>query len=386
MSTVKVFLGTGILGVPFAFRQCGWLLTFLSFFFSCFFSGYSIIALQAVPSMLEVEISPTIAGITKLMYGRSGELIANAIILIFQSSCCASYILFVSNTLELLIPSIPQQLWCVFIVLLVLCFSFIRSPRIVGTLSAIANLALLLALVLIAVGITISPLEGTTELANFSNFASSIGIPLFAFGGIGALSPIVTSLNPKYSFSSLLTVALLCVLVAYLSFGSVCYAQCGNLTPNAIQSAIAADLKWVSIPASILLVFSITFTITLAAAPVFQLVSSAATLTPDAGHHPLFTFVFTSFSRLFLLCFFALPSFTPLRSHFPLVISFVGCTAGATLSFLLPIIVHLGASTSRKKVKKMIFDIIILILIIPLLIFANIGVIKSIFQVCTCQT
>ncbi|KAA6368227.1 MAG: hypothetical protein EZS28_036246 [Streblomastix strix] len=75
--------------------------------------------------------------------------------------------------------------------------------------------------------------------------------------------------------------------------------------------------------------------------------------------------VTSTIARLIVISIVSIPSVTPLRKHFPAMISLVGATCGAIVSFILPLSLHLKLFWKQMNIFQKILDWGILFIVVP---------------------
>ncbi|KAH7816615.1 putative transmembrane amino acid transporter family protein [Monocercomonoides exilis] len=374
MNTFKSFVGSGILGLPYGFSKGGWVLSLIAFPLASLVAGFCMMDLVASKIYKGSHLIRTYADCGREAFGNIGIWMVQITLISYQLGCCCSYMLIITQNLELLVPAIRQEYWVCIMVALFFIMSFIRSLKVTAILSLLANISLLVALILLIVGVILGGVKvGEPKAVNFRGFPAFFGIVLFAFEGAGLVLPIQGSMaKPKHYGKSLVFVLILVCLMNSM-FGFINYWFLCENTPELITKSISDKYIVLRSIVTVFLVATLIVSFHLLAFPVFEAFDELKSMRRMKRRKPMKFWLLAYLARFLIICFTAIPSVTPLKSHFPAFVGLVGATFGSFLAFILPPLLHLkicwkgGSSVARK-----VIDIVVLCIMIPASIFVTV--------------
>lgn len=366
---VKSYIGSGILGLPFAYSQGGVIATSLVLF--CI----GIISTNVMSLLIQVkrkvnETNPevvTFAEIADYFYGVWGARLLDTLLMFNQVGVCCVYVVFCfQNTSNLLcqiglgtvevqasgqvcIPSVNQKVWVAPWFFIFTALALIRSMRSLSFVSNFANFSILFSLLVILIA---SSIELNNKISTDTPLQVHLGIPpstiavmivtgIYAFEGIGTVLPCEWSMAQPESFNKVIVAVLSFVTVNYIVFGLIPYLAFGSdisdlITINLYQFALARPGSgWMVMYyiVSLLLIFAI-----MGSFPLQLFVVS------DTGEEWLFRvypnlarqrFWVTNIFRTCLVMFICILAVS--IPNFGLLMAIVGSVGGCTLQWLFPI-------------------------------------------------
>ncbi|KAK2964850.1 Transmembrane amino acid transporter [Blattamonas nauphoetae] len=364
-NTVKSFIGSGLLGLPYGFLTGGWAMALISFPLVCVIETYGMMNMISCKKVLPRGSGDTFADLGLVAFGNFGYWLVQIILILFQGGCCCSYILFISQNLTILIPQIPQELWVLVCIVILMLLSFVRTLKATGVFSLTATFSLLIGVVFVVIGVVLSGgKRDDLQAFNLKSFPVFFGIVIFLFEGAGMVIPLQSSMKQPKHFSILLVVVVSMVCVIYSGFGFACYALHGKDTPEMITAVISPQYQWMRVLVLVFLIYAITMTYHLLAFPIYEAVDTLPFLKRrDKGSFSYW--ILSSLCRLGVILITAIPSLTPLQKHFPQLIGLIGGTCGLALAFFLPAILHIKLSWKTSGLLRRICDIGLIVIGVP---------------------
>ncbi|KAH7815795.1 putative amino acid transporter ANT1 [Monocercomonoides exilis] len=374
MNTFKSFVGSGILGLPFGFLKGGWALSIIAFPIASLIAGYCLLDLVSSKNFKGSHFIKTYADCGREAFGRIGIWMVQITLICYQIGCCCSYMLIITENLELLLPQIRQEFWACIMIVVFFLMSFIRSLKVTALFSFFANISLLVALILLVIGVILGGTKVGTPVAwNFKGFPTFFGIVLFAFEGAGLVLPIHGSMAKPQHYGKALSAVLVVVCLMNSGFGFINYWMLCDNTPELITKSIGDRYKVLRMIVTCFLIATIIVSFHLLIFPVFEALDEIRSLRRLKRRNTRKFWVVVYVCRFFIICLTAVPSVTPLKSHFPSFVGLVGATFGSFLAFILPPLLHLkicwkgGMSQLRKAV-----DLVVLCVMIPASVFVTV--------------
>ncbi|RYY33641.1 hypothetical protein EON62_04040, partial [archaeon] len=248
---IKSFIGSGVLFLPQAFYNGGWLFSSVIMAFMAVLTGITIFRL--------IECRHVIPGSYSYVgfraYGRWAKVAVDVCLVLSQAGFCCVYIAFIArNVLQLLNVNkcwvSSDYLWLlVFMQLLVFApLSWIKRIQSLGWTSLAANTFIVLGLsgILLYSGIEwahdASPMQ--VSAMNTADFPLFLGTAVYAFEGIGMIVPMYESLSKEGQrrFPTVMTTTLGGIAAVYIIIGMVPYLYFSGKAHVELQDAITLNL------------------------------------------------------------------------------------------------------------------------------------------------
>ncbi|KAM3208914.1 hypothetical protein ACQJBY_063538 [Aegilops geniculata] len=222
---VNALSGVGILSIPYALSQGGWLsvLMFTTIAIICFYTG--ILLQRCIDSSSLVKTYPDIG---ELAFGRKGRIIVAIFMYLELYLVAIDFMILEGDNLEKLFPSVDfhvaglkiggKQGFVLIFSLLVLPTTWFRS------LSALAYVSvggIVASVILIAAVIWVGAFDGVGfhergVLVHWAGIPTAMSLYSFCFSGHAVFPMIYTGMSNRKMFP---TVLLLCFIICTLSYG-----------------------------------------------------------------------------------------------------------------------------------------------------------------------
>ncbi|XP_029191850.2 proton-coupled amino acid transporter 1-like [Acropora millepora] len=322
----KAFIGTNWIGLPFAFKESGFVLGLVGILVIAVVTDHcchlvikckraavqKVLDTVCLSDVTDVESQLTQAAllrdtvekrmlygdIGRIAMGKWGVLLVNIALLATQYGFCVGYFIFMGNTIALMftVPVTPLHngsasnvtsppshshhpppfaLIVLIPLLPLILFSYIRGVRRLGPISFMANIALFVAF-LSVIGYMLSGLKfkwHEIKLAHWATFPVFFGQVTSAYEGIGTLIPIETSMaESKHRFPLYLHFA-----IGGLSAILACFGMLGYLVYGEDVAQIVTDSFHpgpLILAVRCLLCFAILLTYPLQLFPIIEIVES----------------------------------------------------------------------------------------------------------------
>ncbi|XP_071734579.1 amino acid transporter AVT1C-like [Rutidosis leptorrhynchoides] len=258
LNGINVLCGVGLLSVPYAVREGGWvgLILLVVFGVLSFYTG--LLLRYCLDSQPGLETYPDVG---QAAFGTTGRLIISIILYVELYACCVEYIILESDNLSALFPNAhlsfggyilnAHYLFAITIAIAVLPTVYLRNMSVLSYISAGGVIAsILVAVCLFWVGFVddIGFQIETTRTLNLSSFPVAIGLYGYCYSGHAVFPNIYTSMAKKSQFPAVLLTSFgICgvlyavvAVMGYLMFGETTESQFTlNLPTNLVASNIA---------------------------------------------------------------------------------------------------------------------------------------------------
>mmetsp|Transcript_15290 Transcript_15290/g.33115 ORF Transcript_15290/g.33115 Transcript_15290/m.33115 type:complete len:550 (-) Transcript_15290:601-2250(-) len=338
------FIGSGVLGLPFAVKKVG---VAGAVMVMCFVAGTSLHCMFLVADLKvflteeRKKLIKTYGDIGYYAMGRLGSVLVDSFIVLTQTGFCIAYLIFISQTLHDLANQIGRGQLVMACVPLLVCASWLRHMKYFAPFSVVAEIANFAALISVYVfdfrilggysGAVPPVAEVHTVIP--SGIAFFFGVAVYCFEGIGMVLPIRNSMQKPEDFKKIWGAAMGIVTVLYLSFGLVGYLAFRDTTDEIITRNLPPN--GVSVLVKVSLCVGLYFTYPIMLFPVFELMEEFMQCSTDTNFVEIKRNVF----RSLFVAFTAFISWV--IPNFGIFISLIGATASAALAFVLPSVFYL---------------------------------------------
>eukprot|EP01089_Gocevia_fonbrunei_P017196 TRINITY_DN5506_c0_g1_i1.p1 TRINITY_DN5506_c0_g1~~TRINITY_DN5506_c0_g1_i1.p1 ORF type:complete len:483 (+),score=49.10 TRINITY_DN5506_c0_g1_i1:26-1474(+) len=250
---IKCYLGSGLLGLPFAFHQGGFLASFVVMLTVGVMTTHTMNILVNCKRKINAYDASvvTFEDIAYHTLGKWGKKAVVSLLLFTQFGFTCVYIVFLGTTLDGLIEDYTslQLDWR----LIVLCWipllcllANIQTLKSLGPLAIFANVCILGSIIIFMVACLVNfsnKVHHHEKLemewyANWESLPIMLSVSIYAFEGIGVIIPAETAMKEPEKFGSVLTTTMIVSVLNYTVFGLVGYLGFGS----DIKSVITINL------------------------------------------------------------------------------------------------------------------------------------------------
>lgn len=375
-------VGTGVLGLPFAFRVAGWLAGCLGVMIAGLSTYYCMLLLiQCRDKLVSEDTSSTetktYGDLGYKCMGKAGRFLTE--FLIFTSQCGGSvaYLVFIGQNLFSIFKSYTSLTYRSFIFLVVpvqIVLSWINSLSALAPFSIFADICNVLAMTLVVKEDVQKILGGEFSFSDRKAVSSNIrglpfagGMAVFCFEGFGMTFALESSMRERGRFSKLLAQAFTGITLVYVMFGFFGFMAYGDDTKDIVTLNLPKD--WSSIAVQMGLCVALIFTFPIMVHPVHEIIEGSLKKSSFFQTHPCISYDNNSTPRLgkfviyisraiLVVALAAIASFIP---GFGAFTSLVGSTLCSLISFVLPALYHLILLGSSLNFWQRSLDVCILL-------------------------
>lgn len=355
---LKGNIGTGILAMPDAFRNAGWLVGIVGTMFMAIISTHCMHVLVycaqeqcrrvRVPTLGFANVAEVAFDTGPLVlrpYSKVARFLVNAFLVITQLGFCCVYFVFVAANLQEFIGHyfFHMDLKWYLILLLgpLICLNFIKSLKYLTPASLTASI-----LMISGLGITffyllqgLPRVSEVNAVASFSTWPLYFGTAIYAFEGISLVLPLENNMESPQDFGGYLgvlntgMVIVACLYVAVGFFGYLKYGEAvklGSITLNLPAQDILAQSVRLCMAIAIFLSYGLQFYVPMNI--VWPTLSQQFPTELSKKYGEYFVRVI-----LVLLTFFLAAAIPNLSA----VISLVGSVSSSMLALILPPLIEL---------------------------------------------
>eukprot|EP01094_Clydonella_sp_ATCC50884_P009510 TRINITY_DN19043_c0_g1_i1.p1 TRINITY_DN19043_c0_g1~~TRINITY_DN19043_c0_g1_i1.p1 ORF type:complete len:438 (-),score=67.65 TRINITY_DN19043_c0_g1_i1:200-1444(-) len=251
-NVVNSFFGSGVLGLPYAFKMSGTVGGAVVLLSIAIAARYCMTLLLMCRNVLvgEHPESPASYGdVGRHALGPMGALVVNASLVFTQIGFCTVYMIFISENLVEVLNHGSEVQFIVLATIALTMLSWLRSLKWLAPFSLLAELCTVLGLCIVNYYATLLLFDSERPpVAHFrpSTFALCIGIASATFEGIALVIPIQQSMATPNDYPKVLNIAFVCVtffflvsgLISYMGFGDDIHSMVTeNLPPESIVSS-----------------------------------------------------------------------------------------------------------------------------------------------------
>ena len=327
------FVGAGMLGMPYAFRQSGWALGCIALGAVSFFNVYCMLLLTKIRKKLVDDGHENLHGygdVGRVIMGEAGETAVNICLVVSQVGFATAYIIFIAANLYS-IAEVPAMYTCFACVPILSLLCQAMEMKTLSPFSLIADLANLagLSAVLLQDYEDYEPHDDPIKLFDFSNLLYVTAISLYSLEGVGLILSLESSCKNPEKFPTLLKSVILGITVLMCIFGTAGYIAFGDKTQAPITLNLVGKGWAMFVKAALCLALYLTYPIMMF--PVHGVVENLiSTLRKTC---PRITY------RILLVVLTAVVAFT--IPDFGKFLSLVGSSICVILGFIFPCYFHL---------------------------------------------
>lgn len=350
-------VGAGVLGLPYTFMKTGWVAGSTMLFTISLLTYYCLMLLVYSRRRLEGNQACKIKSFGDLGYavsGAPGRVVVDIMIVLSQAGFCASYLIFIANTLanminhsDITVARIAGRrpitnfmgnlgiepktiyIWALFPFQLGL--NSIKSLTHLAPLSIFADVVDIGAMGVVMVEDVQIYLEQSTTVYAFTTmsvFFYGVGVSIYAFEGIGMVLPLESEAANKDKFGMTLGLSMFLITLMYDLFGVLGYFAFGEDTRDIITMNLGSGL--VTNTVQIGLCINLFFSFPIMMNPVHEVLERRF----SAGEFSIWR-RYTLVLGVVLVALFV-PNFTDF-------LSLVGSSVCCILGLVLPAFFHLRA-------------------------------------------
>ncbi|XP_050228899.1 amino acid transporter ANT1 [Mercurialis annua] len=358
---VVSIVGTGLLGLPFAFKIAGWFAGSIGVLVTGISTYYCMLLLiQCRDKQATEELTAETKTYGDLGYrclGNPGRYLTEFLIFISQCGGSVAYLVFIGQNLSSICKSqgyddISVSLFIFMLVPVEIALSWIHSLSALAPFSIFADVCNVLAMAIVVKEDVEKVISGEFKFSDRIAVTSSIGglpfaagMAVFCFEGFGMTLALESSMTERGRFPCLLAKAFTGITLVYVVFGFSGYMAYGDQTRDIITLNLPHN--WSSLAVQIGLCLGLMFTFPIMVHPIHEIVEGKLEtsglcrkvydnddgIAAKVGKFGIYV------NRAILIIVLALvASFVP---GFGVFASFVGSTVCALISFVLPAMFHL---------------------------------------------
>lgn len=388
-------VGTGVLGLPYAFRIAGWLAGSLGVIIVGFATYYCMLLLIQCRDKLESEEgeeeSKTYGDLGFKCMGTKGRYLTEFLIFTAQCGGSVAYLVFIGRNLSSIFSSYGLSMVS-FILILVpveVGLSWITSLSALSPFSIFADICNIIAMCFVVKENVEMVIEGDFSFSDRTAISSTIGglpfaggVAVFCFEGFAMTLALESSMREREAFPKLLAKVLAGITFVYVLFGFCGYMAYGDQTKDIITLNLPNN--WSAIAVQIGLCVGLTFTFPIMVHPLNEIIEQKLKrIDWLQKHHNGYSNETGSVSKFAIfttrtLLVVGLAAIASLVPGFGTFASLVGSTLCALISFVLPASYHLTLLGPSLNVWNKSIDVFI---VICGLIFAVYGTYNTIVGV-----
>ncbi|KAJ4869860.1 Amino acid transporter ANT1 [Raphanus sativus] len=352
-------VGTGVLGLPYAFRIAGWFAGSLGVVIVGFATYYCMLLLIQCRDKLEAEEgqeeSKTYGDLGFKCMGTKGRYLTEFLIFTAQCGGSVAYLVFIGRNMSSIFASYGLSMVS-FILILVpieVALSWITSLSALSPFSIFADICNIIAMCFVVKENVEMVIGGDFSFGDRTAVSSSIGglpfaggVAVFCFEGFAMTLALENSMKDREAFPKLLAKVLAGITFVYVLFGFCGYMAYGDETKDIITLNLPKN--WSAIAVQIGLCVGLTFTFPIMVHPLNEIIEQKLKRIDwlQKHHHHEYSNETGSVSKYVIfttrtLLVVGLAAIASLVPGFGTFASLVGSTLCALISFVLPASYHL---------------------------------------------
>ncbi|KRX08332.1 hypothetical protein PPERSA_01793 [Pseudocohnilembus persalinus] len=342
----KGYIGSGILALPFAFDQVGYVLGTICFILVAIAIYYTMTLIFQVADK-NTKKGMGYPELAEQLLGAKGVLTVKVMLCLFQIGCCVSYVIFFLKFFEYAFQTAGNKMDDLIYLFIALCIilplslindvSFFKRTSIIGNAFVIGTLILIYVHNLNEIfngGDQID--ENSQDLFSFLQIPMIIGTSIYSFEAIGLVFSIRNSLRDPTEFKSIFRNVNIFVCVLYISFAICGVVALGNQMEEIILFSMPR--RFYVQMFQILYAIALILSYPLQLLPSYQIMEASSSIKNyikrDTQNWKLRRFFF----RCLITVFICISAFVIPR--FAVFLNLIGSIAGTCLQFIFPILMY----------------------------------------------
>ncbi|KAK8554098.1 hypothetical protein V6N13_073014 [Hibiscus sabdariffa] len=374
---VVSIVGTGVLGLPYAFRVAGWLAGSLGAIIVGLATFYCMLLLiecrHKLASEEELKGTTTYGDLGFRCIGKPGRYLTEFLICISQCGGSVAYLVFIGQNLASVfkLHGLNFASYIFLLVPIEIALSWIGSLSALAPFSIFADACNLLAMGFV-VKEDIQQVVGgdfsfrDRKAFDLAGLPFAGGMAVFCFEGFGMTLALEQSMRESRTFPKVLAISFAWITVVYILFGTFGYIAFGDDTKDIITLNLPND--WTAIAVQIGMCLGLVFTLPIMVHPICEIMEGKLEKTisfqnfRNNDDESLMTrigkFGIYIGRAVLVIGLAMLASFVP---SFGVLVSLVGSTVCALISFVLPASFHLTLLGSSLSFWQKGLDVFILL-------------------------
>jgi len=246
------FVGAGLLGQPYAFKQSGWLMGGLAVMGVSAANVYAMLLLVKTRKRLELSDANkgAIRGygdIGRVVSGPAGENFVNSCLVISQVGFATAYIIFIAANLHSVFPGISRAWICFGCVPVLSVLVQVQDMKTLSPFSLIADVANLLGLS----AVLLQDFEqyeyhheAIRAVTNLKGVIYVASVAIYSLEGVNLVLPLESSCAERKGFPALLAKVVGGITALMVSFGVAGYVAFGSATEAPITLNLSSEGPW----------------------------------------------------------------------------------------------------------------------------------------------
>ncbi|CAG9466814.1 unnamed protein product [Pedinophyceae sp. YPF-701] len=334
------FVGSGILGLPFAFAQSGWL-TGVAMMAAVAVVGYHcMMMLVWCKKHANRPSVQTFAELARFSHGPWAQRLVETLLVMSQAGFCVAYMIFIGQNMGRVL-SVSTHLPIALATPFEMALALLRSLTALAPFSIVADVANASGILTVlsqawgdvGTGPNIAPVTGLAALPFM------FGVAVYCFEGMCMVLPLEASTRDRKNFPKVLGVGMTFVTALYIGFALAGYLAFGDATEEIVTLNLKQGLVTESV--KVCLCVGLFFTFPVMMVPVYEIfernlsASTAFRSRLDMRYWPM---VFRGIRGLTVIGVALVALVIP---SFGAFISLVGSLCCCTLALVMPPLIHL---------------------------------------------
>ena len=358
------FMGAGILGLPYAYKQAGVIQGTLTLLLVCTVSIIGMLTLLDIKKAIHngsmktpdketegQQVEMEFREVGQHAFGHVGLLVVELAIVFSQVGFCCAYLIFITEAIGDFFPQIPK--YYILIPVLLPLFFLVSLPNLnsLGVFSLFANFITLTAYTIVLaceLENIFTEEKKDIKMSNISAFPFFFSVSIYCYEGAGLIFSLESSPHKsiRHHFRKIFIASMTIITFIYIVFGLCGYLAFGKFTYEIITS----NIKYGMIPTKVKLFLSVSllFTYPVMMFPVSIIIDRRLKLTEKFGVANI----------LIRSCLVTLTGcIVVLIPQFSTLMELVGATLCTLLNFIFPGLFYIAIIGNEKGTLSIIKSI-----------------------------
>ncbi|KAL0485312.1 proton-coupled amino acid transporter [Acrasis kona] len=391
VNTIKANIGSGILVMPYAFKNSGTILGLVTLIVVASITLHCTVLLIKCKNRLkrqnENEQIKTYGDVGKASLGRFGAVLIEILLIFTQFGFSCAYLIFIGTNVHEMVPKLQEWHAVAISVVILIPLCLVRNLKYLSPFSLISELCIIAGLIIVIYydihSMVTEPFPGHRGIKAFDiqNFPIFFGICIYGFEGIGLALPIEESMKDRASYPKVFYTAGTMISIIMAIFGMLGYLAFGA----GVRDIITLNLPQGSVLSYIIkigFIVALLFTYPIQLIPVSELFDNylqsiikfvksrqnKSQVSPSVNDDqfaggvkvaPKLSYVLGIVIRIVLVILTALLAVSiPAFGDF---LTLIGGLGGTMLAFILPSVIHLVTFRGNLRFWIIFKDVLIIL-------------------------
>ncbi len=375
INLIKSFVGSGILGMPFAFLHSGIILGLIGMAVLAVITIHcTILLIECKKIIVHEHPNQTIKTFGDVMaktFGMAGSMVAEFFLGFTQLGFCIAYLIFIGENLRKIFVGTQFWYFVIICIVILLPIALFRNLKHLSIFSIVSEVCILvgMAIVIYYDVANISTLKDASQLTwfNILQFPIFFGITIYSFEGVGCALSLETGMQYPSHFRYTLIFSMVIIAFGMAVFGILGYIAFGPATQDLITLNLPNN--GLTMLVKLFLCIALLFTYPIQLFPISELGDThlrqltTRFISNNTSQNTYKKYIKMHIENIIRVCLLLITALVAILGAqvFGLILSLVGGLGGSLLSFVFPPLCHLKLKGRQLRWYVIVKDILLIL-------------------------